>query len=73
MANKLAGVLLTSDKKDALEFRKLYNEMPERFKECAEAMYQDFCNSGVRGLGDISAAELAVKLVSWLAAVKVIA
>lgn len=72
MSDKVADVLLKNNKPEALELAKVYAEMTEPFRRVVAKMFDAFCNAGVRNLGELSAAELAIKLVMWFVANKVV-
>lgn len=73
MATKLAEVLLKSNKKDALKLAKLYAEMPEEYRKVTSKIYEVFNAASIRNMGELSAAELAIKLVNWIVENKALA
>ncbi len=66
MSNKLAEMLLRSNRPEALVLSKLFETIPEEYRNATSNMYEQFVSSKIRGLGELSAAELAIKLADWM-------
>lgn len=66
MRSKLEILLSRSVAIDALELESLYNELPDSCKAYTNKAFEKIIKIGIRGLGELSAAELAIKLTRWL-------
>lgn len=58
---------------DAPMLKELYNQLPENSHAFVDRAYELLCDRNVRGLGELSAAELAIKLTIWIIKNKVYA
>lgn len=68
MGLKLADMLLRNNIPEALVLAELFAEIPEELREFTSRAFESFVDSSIRGLGELSAAELAIKLTTWLIA-----
>lgn len=62
---QIEKALTLSDNPHMVQSRQIYADLPENWKLAANYLYQRILIVGIRGMKEVSGAELAVKLADW--------